>query len=198
MKTRAVTDLGLPEPGRRAVSDFSWSPTGRLMVDHVSDTGAERWLYVVEAGTTALRLVWHDRRDSRIYPAYVARWHPDGRRVIVVADLAERDQLFVIDPDVPSPTPVAITPDTWDVAGERGAATVQVAPAANAVFFTGAGQGPYERHVYRWVEGDSAPTRLTTAPGVHVPVVSPDGRALASIWSDDVTPAAIARRRSAS
>jgi dipeptidyl-peptidase-4 len=188
LKTGAVSDLALPEPGRRTISDFSWSPTGRLLVDHVSDTGAERWLYVVEPGTSALRLVWHDRRDTRIYPAYVARWHPDGRRLLAVADLGEHDQLHVIDPDVASPTTVAITPASWDVAGERGAATVQIVPAANAVFFTGTGQGPYERHVYRWMEGDTAPTRLTMAPGVHVPVVSPDGRALATIWSDDIGP----------
>ena len=188
LQTRTVSELALPEPGRRTISDFSWSPTGRLLVDHVSDTGAERWLYVVEPGTTALRLVWHDRRETRIYPAYVARWHPDGRRLLAVADLGEHDQLHVIDPDVASPTPVAITPANWDVAGERGAATVQIVPAANAVFFTGTGQGPYERHVYRWTEGETAPTRLTTAPGVHVPVVSPDGRTLASIWSDDVSP----------
>ncbi|MGE0363680.1 MAG: prolyl oligopeptidase family serine peptidase [Vicinamibacterales bacterium] len=188
VRSGAIVDLGLPEPGRRAVSDFSWSPSGRLLVDHVSDTGAARWLYVADAGPTRLRLVWHDRRDTRIYPAYVARWHPDGRRVLVVADLAEHDQLFVIDPDAPSPAPVAITPDTWDVAGERGPATVQVVPGAKAVFFTGTGEGPYDRHVYRWTEGEAAPTRLTVSPGVHVPVVSPDGRSLASIWSDDVTP----------
>ena len=126
VRTRAVVDLGLPEPGRRAISDFAWSPSGRLLVDHVADTGAERWLYVVEPGQPRLRLVWHDRRDSRIYPAYVARWHHDGRRILIVADLAERDQLFVVDPDAPAPPPAALTPDTWDVAGERGAATVQV------------------------------------------------------------------------
>jgi dipeptidyl-peptidase-4 len=188
LATRTVADLGLPEPGRRGVSDFSWSPSGRLLVDHVSDTGAERWLYVVETGQTRLRLVWHDRRDTRIYPAYVARWHPDGRRIVVVADLAEHDQLFVIDPDAAAPAPQAVTPADWDVAGERGAATVHVVPAATAVFFTGTGAGPYERHVYRWAEGDAVPARLTTSPGVHVPVVSPDGRSIASIWSDDVTP----------
>jgi dipeptidyl-peptidase-4 len=187
-KTRAVTDLALPEPGRRGVSDFSWSPAGRLLVDHVSDTGAERWLYVVDPGTTTLRQVWHDRRDSRIYPAYVARWHVDGRRIVVVADLAEHDQLHLIDPDAAAPAPVAITPATWDVAGERGAAVVQVVPSAGAVYFTGAGRNPYEREVYRVISAAAAPEALTSLPGVHVPVVSPDGRFLASIWSDDVTP----------
>lgn len=188
LATRAIVDLALPEPGRRAVSDFAWSPAGRLLVDHVSDTGAERWLYVVEAGATTLRQVWHDRRDSRIYPSYVARWHWDGRRILAVADVEDRDQLFAIDPDHAGAAPVALTPADWDVAGERGAAIVQVVPAAKAVFFTGTGKGPYERHLYRLGEGDRTATLLTSVAGVHVPVVSPDGRALASIWSDDLTP----------
>ncbi len=188
LATRAVADLAVPEPGRRAVSDYAWSPSGRLLVDHVSDTGAERWLYVVEPGETTLRLVWHDRRDSRIYPAYVARWHWDGRRILVVADLDERDRLFAIDPDVATPAPLALSPPEWDVAGERGAAIVQVIPGAKAVFFTGTGRGPYERHVYRLREGDAAPTAITAVAGVHVPAVSPDGRAVASLWSDDLTP----------
>jgi dipeptidyl-peptidase 4 len=186
--TKAVRDLRLPEPGRRAVSDFSWSPSGRLLVDHVSDTGAERWLYVADAATAALRQVWHDRRDSRIYPAYVARWHWDGRRILVVADLEERDRLYAIDPDDSAPVPQPLSPVEWDVAGERGAAIVQVVASDNSVVFTGTGRGPYERHVYRVADGTSAPDVLTSAPGVHVPTVSPDGLRLAAVWSDDVTP----------
>ncbi len=186
--TGAIEAVDLEAPGRRGISDFQWSPSGRLLIDQVSDTGAERWLAVVEPGTNTPKVVWHDRRDSRIYPAYVARWHPDGRRLVVVADLGERDQLFVIDPDAARPAPVAITPATWDVAGERGAATVIAHAATNAIYFTGTGRGPYERHVYRLGDGDSAPVALTSMPGVHVPVLSPDGRKLASLWSDDVTP----------
>jgi dipeptidyl-peptidase-4 len=191
VRTRAIVDLGLTEPGRRAISDFSWSPSGRLLVDHVADTGAERWLYVVEPGQSRLRLAWHDQRDTRIYPAYVARWHPDGRRIVVVADLAERDQLFVVDPDAPTTTPEALTPDTWDVAGERGAAAVQVVAAIGTIYFTGAGRTPYDREVYRVAGGDPSPVAITAQPGIHVAVVSPDGRRLASIWSDDVTPSTL-------
>ena len=112
---RALEPIALEAPGRRGISDFQWSPTGRLLIDQVSDTGAERWLYVVAPGTATPTLVWHDRRDSRIYPAYVARWHADGRRIVMVADLGERDQLFVIDPDAQAPAPMALTPDpgTW-------------------------------------------------------------------------------------
>ena len=186
--TRAIELVPLEAPGRRGVSDFQWSPSGRLLIDQVSDTGAERWLHVVEPGTAVPKTIWHDRRDSRIYPAYVARWHADGRRIVVVADLGERDQLFVIDPDAATPAPTALTPDTWDVAGERGAATLLAHAGTNALYFTGTGRNPYERHVYRLAPGDSAPVAMTSLAGVHVPVLSPDGRKLASLWSDDITP----------
>ena len=186
--TKVVEAIALEAPGRRAISDFQFSPSGRLLIDQVADTGAERWLYVIEPGRTALRLIWHDRRDSRIYPSYVARWHSDGRRIALVADLAEHDQLFVIDPDAAAPQPVALTPEAWDVAGERGTATLIAHRGTKALLFTATGAGPYERHVYRLGDGDRGPVALTTVPGVHVPVLSPDGLKLASLWSDDVTP----------
>ncbi|MEZ5419600.1 MAG: DPP IV N-terminal domain-containing protein [Vicinamibacterales bacterium] len=188
LATKEVTDLALPEPGRRAVSDYAWSPSGRLLIDHVSDSGAERWVYVADPATAAPRLVWHDRRDTRIYPGYAARWHWDGRQILLVADLEEHDRLYALDPDAATPAPAPLSPAGWDVAGERGAPIVQVVPAAAAVFFTGTGQGPYERHVYRLGAGDGAPVRLTSQAGIHQPVVAPDGGAFASLWSDDVTP----------
>jgi dipeptidyl-peptidase 4 len=190
---KAIEPIALEEPGYRGISDFEWSRDGRLLIDHVSDTGVERWLWVIDAKTTTPRLVWHDRRDTRIYPAYVARWHTDGRRIVLVADIADRDHLYLLDADAPSPSPVTLTEGPWDVAGERGAATVQV--AGDTVFFTGTLKNPYERHVYRLdaLPGPKpgpagAPAAITTTPGVHLPVVSPDGRHLASLWSDDVTP----------
>lgn len=186
--TRDIEPIPLEAPGRRGISDFQFAPSGRLLIDQVSDTGAERWLYVVEPGTAVPRPIWHDRRDSRIYPAYAARWHADGRRIVVVADLGERDQLFVIDPDAAAPAPKALTPDTWDVAGERGAATLIAHAGTSALYFTGTGKSPYERQVYRLAPGDAAPVAVTSRAGVHVPALSPDGRTLASLWSDDVTP----------
>ena len=204
--TKAIVPIALQDPGYRGISDFEWSRDGLLLVDQVSDTGVERWLWIVEPGAPRPRLIWHDRRDTRIYPAYVARWHPDGRRILIVADIRDRDHLYVVDPDAPSPAPVALTEGPWDVAGERGAATVQA--VGDAIFFTGTMKNPYERHLYRLEASVGlrpgpagqkpaparTPTAITTAPGVHVPVVSPDGRYLASLWSDDVTPTELVMR----
>ena len=97
--TRQVQMIPLEQPGARGISDYQWSSKGRLLVDQVSDTGAERWLLSSMPRPRSPKLVWHDRRDSRIYPSYVARWHADGRRILVVADLGERDHLYTLDAD---------------------------------------------------------------------------------------------------
>jgi dipeptidyl-peptidase-4 len=184
--TGSITPLALDAPGARGISDFSWSAGGRLLIDQVSDTGTDRWLWVVDATSPTPRPVWHDNRPTRIYPAYVARWHPDGRRIVIVADLGSRDHLFTLDADASAPRPVPITSGDWDVAGERGTAHVHV--TADAVFFTGTRESPYERHVYRVALSGGAVVRISSEAGVHVPTVSPDGRRVASLWSDDVTP----------
>jgi dipeptidyl-peptidase-4 len=188
LDTKELVPVALDAPGYRAISDFAWSShDGRLLIDQVSDNGVERWIWVLDANAATPRLLWHDQRDSRVYPAYVARWHPDGRLIVLVADLTDRDHLYVLDSESPTPRPLVASQGSWDVAGERGATTLQF--AAGELVFTGTLKNPYERQVYRLpVRGNGVPVALTTRSGVHVPYVSPDGRHIASVWSDDVTP----------
>ena len=180
--TRTLRPIELEAPGFRAVSDFEWAPDGRLLIDRVSDNGTERWLSVLDSGASTPRLVWRDRRDTRIYPSYSARWHPDGRRIVVLADLTERDHLYAIDSTTLAAAPVALTSGAWDVTS-----LVDIA-ADGTVIFTSTQKNPYERQVYRTTPGGAAPVALTTLAGTHAPVVSPDGRHLATVWTDDVTP----------
>lgn len=180
--TRQLRAITLEAPGHRAVSDFQWAPDGRLLIDRVSDSGIERWLAVLDRGATIPRLVWHDQRDTRIYPSYAARWHPDGRRIVVLADIAERDHLYAIDTLGPAARPTALTDGAWDVTSLVGIA------GDGTLMFTSTQKNPYERQVYRSAPGGGAAVALTTLAGTHAPVMSPDGRYLASIWTDDVTP----------
>jgi dipeptidyl-peptidase-4 len=187
LDTRAMAPIPLDAPGYRGISDFEFSPVdGRLLIDQVSDDGTERWLWVLDPTAATPRLVWNDRRESRIYPAYVARWHPDGRRIVIVADITERDHLYVIDSESPAPQPQAATRGAWDVAGERGPSTLQF--AGGGMVFTATLKNPYERHVYHLPARAEGPIPITTSPGVHIPYVSPDGKHVASLWSDDTTP----------
>lgn len=179
--TRQVRTISLDDPGYRAVSDFQWAPDGRLLIDRVSDTGTDRWLSVLDAGATAPRQVWHDHRATRIYPSYSARWHPDGRRIVVLADLTERDHLYAIDAGPAKASPQALTSGEWDVID------LLDITADGALTFTSTQKNPYERQVFRARPG--GPTAaMTSLAGTHAPTLSPDGRYLASIWTDDVTP----------
>ncbi len=180
--TRQVRAITLDEPGYRAVSDFQWAPDGRLMIDRVSDTGTDRWLSVLAANATTPRLVWHDHRPSRIYPSYAARWHPDGRRIVVLADITERDHLYAIDSTTTNAAPEALTSGNWDV-------TDLVAIGADGTLtFTSTQKNPYERQVMRVASSGAQPVAVTSLAGTHTPVLSPDGTHLASVWTDDVTP----------
>ena len=38
--TKTLEPIALDEPGYRGISDFEWSPDGRLLIDQVSDTGS--------------------------------------------------------------------------------------------------------------------------------------------------------------
>lgn len=180
--TREMRAIPLEAPGHRGVSDFSWSRDGRLIIDHVSDTGTDRWLYVLDAGAATPRLVWNDHGPNRIYPSYTARWHPDGRRIVVLADTADRDHLYALDASASPAVPVALTSGPWDVTG-----LVDVGDDGTLVI-TSTMKSPYERQVYRLAAGRGAPIPVTTTAGMHAPSLSPDGRRLASIWTDDVTP----------
>ena len=180
--TRQVRAIALDEPGYRAISDFQWAPDGRMMIDRVSDTGTDRWLSILDQNATTPRLLWHDHRPTRIYPSYAARWHPDGKQIVVLADIADRDHLYAIDTAAPNAAPRPLTSGSWDV-------TALVAIGADgALTFTSTQKNPYERQVMRAAAAGGAPVALTTLAGTHAPVLSPDGRYLASVWTDDVTP----------
>jgi dipeptidyl-peptidase-4 len=60
-------------------------------------------------------------------------------------------------------------------------------PGSPATFYLANAPDPAERHVFRLAASGVQP--LTTRPGTYAPFVSPDGRSLALLFSDDVTPA---------
>src|SRR5262249_5573977 len=73
-----------------------------------------------------------------------------------------------------------LTPGESDV---EGAALAR----PNGIFYVSTAPRPEERHVWRITS--AGPAQLTSRPGVHTPFVSPDGKTIALLSSDDVTPA---------
>lgn len=177
--SRRLAPIPLEASDERRVVDYSWSPSGELLIDRESDDAIHRWIHLVVPGR-APREIWHDVRATRIYNDIASTWHPDGRRIVITEDLEERYRLYAITPGDSVPRP--LSPAESDVAG-RAIANV----ASRAIFYLSTDPSPYERHVWR-VDERGRRERLTVRAGQHVPTVAPDGKAVAYLHTDDVTP----------
>ena len=129
----------------------------------------------------------------------------DGRRIVVVADLGERDQLYVIDPDVADAGAGARSRPALGrggrarrrhrAGGRRRRPCSSPAPA----------KSPYERTSIAWPRATPRPWRITSHAGVHVPVgvarraitsrrSGPTTSRRRSCWCGDARPGAAERR----
>lgn len=173
--------LDLPEPQARQVIDFNWSADGALLVDIASDTAVERQLFVLAPGAGQLREIWRGVRESRMYTSFGSTWHPDGKQVIFLSDLADRYGLYAIDAAAEGERPQLLTDPSYDVLS---------APivAADALFYSGNGVNPYEQQVYRLKVSGGEPQQVTRLPGRNDGYPSPDGRHLAFMHSNDTSP----------
>jgi dipeptidyl-peptidase-4 len=149
-------------------------------VDRASDDQVERWVHLADPASGALREVWHDRRESRIYTEFASAWAPDGERLLVMADLDDRYGLYLLDPATGART--RLSPERFDVLG--GLAGVA---ATGDVYWASNEPSPAERHVWR-LGKDGSRTRVTARPGTHAAFPAPDGKAVALLSSDDLTP----------
>ncbi len=183
VETRQLNLLELPAPTENRIADFSWSPrTGQLLIDREADTAVDRWLDVVDPRSGERTQIWHDRRDTRIYNTVGSAWHSDGKRVVFLGDFGERYGLYLLTPGSKA-APRLLTRAEFDVT-----AGPYVSGAARAIYYESNEPSPYERHVFRIPDGGGAATRITKLAGENQPFVSPDGRSVAVLHSDDVNP----------
>ncbi len=173
--------LNLHDPTSNRVVDFSWSPTGTLLLDRESDTAEDRWLHMVDPASGLLEQIWHDKRDTRTYTSIGSAWHTDGKGVVFLSDLGDRYGLYLLDPE--NGRPELLTNERFDVTGPP-----LVNAGAGSVFFQSNEPSPHERHVFRISDEGGTATRISTLPGQHRPYPSPDGSIVAILRSDNLSP----------
>ena len=178
----ALRLLDLAATTATRVVDFSWSKSGRLLIDRESDTAVDRWLHVLEPGAAQPRTVWHDQRASRVYTSCGAAWHPDDRHLIVLSDRADRYGLYAIDANAQQAAPRLLTSAASDVTSPP------MVTRDGVVYYQTNDGSPYERHVCRTTL-DGAPVRLTSRAGEWRPYPAPTGDSYACIYSNDAQPA---------
>ena len=176
--------LPLRHPAMNQVIDFSWSPSGALLIDTASDTAVDRRLFVVPPGETDLREIWYGNRPSRMYTSFASAWHPDGENVVFLSDRADRYGLYLIDASPSKDLPRLLTDPNYDVLSEP-----TVVSADNTIFYAGNGVNPYELHVYRVNATNGEPQRVTRLAGRNEGFPSPDGKHVVIRHSNDTSPA---------
>ncbi|MBC7844525.1 MAG: S9 family peptidase [Gemmatimonadaceae bacterium] len=181
VSARSLRLITMPDSSATRIVNFAWSPRGALMIDRETDDAIDRDVYVVDSGAVTPRRIWHDHRETRIYNDIASAWDVDGRSVLLTGDLDDRYRVYRLTPG--DTVPHALTTSAFDAsgAGIANAATRSITWVSNQPL-------PSERHVWRMHTDGSGARRLTTFAGTHAPVVSPDGRTLALLSSNDVTP----------
>ena len=136
--------------------------------------------------TEVSKQVWHDHRASRTTQLWSSEWQSDSRGIVFTADFDGRHHLYELRLGEREPT--QLTSGAWSVVGESGPAFLGASRADGRIYFIATRESLYERHVYSVPERGGEVRRSTSLPGIHHPVVSPDGSKLALVHSNDTTP----------
>ena len=153
---------------------------GSVLVDKSDLYIKDRRLLVVAAATGAARLLVHETDPANVTAQWWADWAPDGRGVYFISDRDNDYHVYLA--LLAGGAPRAVTRGDWAVF------SASVSAAAHAVFVIGNPGRAEERQLLRVPLVGGTATPVTTAHGHHDPVLSPDGRWLADIYSNDVTP----------
>ncbi|MGH9336342.1 MAG: DPP IV N-terminal domain-containing protein, partial [Vicinamibacteria bacterium] len=185
--------LDLPEPNDRRIASYEWSPDGKaLLVDESSENAEDRYLYLFDLESGARREIFHSHyapngSTTSASTLWTSTFRSDGRAVLFVSDRGGRHHLWSV--SIEGGEPVAVTEGEWSTVGAAYEGSgLTLAPAARKAFFLSTKKNPYERQVYEVAETGGAVSQITTLPGTHAFLPSPDGTTLALIHSSDVTP----------
>jgi dipeptidyl-peptidase-4 len=161
----------------------AFSPRGEsLLIDKSDVFVKDRRLLVADVATGTTRLLVREQEPNNVSAEWRAAWAPDGRSVYFTSDRAHDYHVWQVDAagGAEGGTPRAITSGPWAVFG------FTVTPRGLIVV---ANEGrAEERHLYRVPLRGGTAVRLSTRPGTHTPVVSPNGQLAAVLFSSDTVP----------
>jgi dipeptidyl-peptidase-4 len=163
------------------IFSMSWSPDGKTLLIDKSDLYIkDRRLLLVDADRGVTQPLLREVDPKNVTAEWWADWAPDGRGVYFISD---RDNDYhVYYQSLSGGAPKPMTAGNWAVF------SATISARAHALFVVSNASRPEEREVYRVPLGGGRPERVTPAAGTHLPLLSPDGKLVADLFSSDSRP----------
>ncbi len=172
-------DLGAAPFGQ--IFSVAFSPDGKALLVDTSDLYIkDRRLFTVDPSTGRSMLLVREVDPKNVTAEWWADWAPDAKGVYFISD-RDNDYHLYYQP-LRGGAPKRLSRGAWAVF------SAAVSRRAAAVFFIANPSNPEERQLFRMPLRGGAPRRLSAAAGNHDPLLSPDGRWVADLFSNDVTP----------
>lgn len=177
----SVRWLELGHDRQDQIFSIAWSPDQRHLLIDTSDLYIkDRRLLIVDVRTGASRTLVHEQDPANVTAEWWADWAPDGRSVLFTSD---RDNDYhVYRAALGDGTTTAVSAGPWAVFSAR------ISKAAGSVFVIANPERPEDRQLLEIPFAGGSPRPVTQSPGYHEVEVSPDGRWIADLHSDDITP----------
>ncbi len=182
LKTETKNAEGKTETKER---DARWSlmglsPDGKIAVAAVrAADNKDRWIVRLDPATGEATVLFTDHDDAWIRELFqnASGFLPDGRTFYFTSEKTGHMHLYTVDASAPPSESKALTSGSWEIND------VSLSPDQKTFYLTTTEAGAGQRHLYSMSSTGGTRTRITAAVGGHEADVSPDGQALATVYS---------------
>jgi len=172
------TEAKTPPEREVDIDPLFWSDDGTAAVLPVrASDNKDWWLLAFDPATATTRVLFHEHDDAWVhwFADDTLGFVPNSRTVWFLSERTKWLHLYTV--PFEGGEPRALTEGEWEVD------EVIVADDKKHFYLTASKDSLFERHLYRLPVGGGALTKLTSKSGWHNAVISPDGKALAEIYS---------------
>jgi dipeptidyl aminopeptidase/acylaminoacyl peptidase len=173
------TESGTPRDVRFGQPVWSADGSKAVLFANAADS-KDRWVLALDIAAAKARVLSNDHHAAWVSGPQgttgLLGWMKNDREVYFLSERTGYSQLYAAAFDGGG-EPRALTSGKWEVTG------VQQSRDKSHFYLTASRENAYDQHLYEMPGDGGTLTRLTTAPGKHDAVVSPDEGAIADIYS---------------
>lgn len=175
----SVTWLDLQAKPTELIFSYRWSPDGkRLLVDRSDLYVKSRRILSVGASGDDVSEIYREDEPLNVSAYWQAEWAPDGRGVYFLSDRDDDYHIYYVEASGGEPRRITHGPF----------AVARFTVSEGALHYVANAPRGEDRQLFRIGLNGGEPDPWTERAGTHDPVVSPDGRRAADMFSSDRMP----------